>query len=607
MSRDLCEIVSLTSRSSETPLEARRPSALRWVYLVVTRRMIAKTKLIFLLLSLVLAGEVLAENGSSLNGTWVVDVTATERSVLEMAPRADAKEIARSFLVMGGYLAITMLVIEDDFATYAMYGDASGKGAKFKLVSQIQTERKYIATDKSSTKGTLTVTVLSSENIRVSQQNDPLGSFVLWKRASPRPIRTPEALDAHMSPWRASVEKIKNHLFAQDIEHTEAVPPKHWSEDVVLQDGRRIKVKREINFTFKHSIGDAGSGFSVFKNRFSNYHLQFKHPKTGEVINWQGEESVSPVLLDVIDGVPYLVLSARPTKESERVYGCTELPFAYLQYDTKSQNKWRSVPADRAPRTLKRANLSFAEEIKLKDHLSVEEVQENIAQKEKSSDRFIQREIPKDYNEWRYLYKNSYRNERRRDDCRPPRAPLPQLALPAPIEGSLDILETIDYTPARIAIGDDWSNLVFDRKRESECKNLFRPTDPDDSMQGQRFVNDSSGKKPAPYSRTVQFNMGVRVLCDDDVWFVTHQEETGKIVISKFTVTGDLVYRTSFRNPDPVEGYVSYIRIPSLQSKGGYLYFDWLDFRDINREWHIKRWLKMRMREPASQNAGSSK
>jgi len=583
--------------------KARRPSTSRWAYLVVTRRMIAKMKLILLVLSAVLAVEVSADNGSSLNGTWVVDVAATERSVLEMAPRADAKEIARNFLVMGGYLAITMLVIEDDFATYAMYGDTSGKGAKFKLVSQNQTERKYIATDKDSSRGTLTVTVLSGENIRVSQQNDPLGTFVLWKRTSPPPIRTSEALDAHLSIWQASLEKIKNHLFVQDIQQTEAVPPKRWSEDVVLQDGRRIKVEREVSYTFKHSIGDAGSGFSVFKNILSNHRLQFKHPDTGKFIVWQGDPSFTPVLLDVIDGASYLVLSARPTKETERVYGCTELPFIYLQYDTKSQGKWRTVPEDRAPRTLKRANLSFAEKTKLKDHLSVDEVQETIAQNEKSSDRFFQREIPKDYSEWRYLYKNSYRNERRRDDCRPPRAPLPQMALPAPIEGSPEILEAIDYTPNRIAIGDAWSDLVFDRKREGECKKLFRPTDPDDYMQGQRFVNDSSGRKPAPYSRTTQFNMGVRLLCDDDdVWFVTHQEEPGKIVISKFTITGDLVFRTSFRNPDRVEGFIGYIRVPSLRSEGGYLYFDWLDFRDINREWHIKRWLKMRMREPDMPN-----
>lgn len=85
------------------------------------------------------------------------------------------------------------------------------------------------------------------------------------------------------------------------------------------------------------------------------------------------------------------------------------------------------------------------------------------------------------------------------------------MALPAPIEGSPEYLETTNYTPDRIAIGDDWSSLVFDKNREGECKKLFRPADPDDYMQGHRFVKASSGKKPVLYSQTVQFNMGVRV------------------------------------------------------------------------------------------------
>ena len=592
----------LSSALMESFPSFRQPT-LRWAYLDVPHRIFAKMKFLVLLLCMLLSVEAPASNGNNLNGTWVADIEATERSILESAPRKDAKEIARSFIAMGAYLAITMLVVEDDSVMFSMYGDTSNKGKTFKLVSQDQTERKYIASDKDSSKGELIVTVLSSEYIRVSQRNDPLGPVVLWKRASPQPIRTSEALQAHLSVWQTSLEKIKNHLFAQDIQQTEPTPPKRWSEDVILQDGRRIRVDREVSYTFKHSIGDAGSGFSVFKNKLSNHHLQFKNPDTGRLIDWQGDPSFTPVLLDLIDGVPYLVLSARPTKETERIYGCTELPFIYLQYDTESHTKWRTVPEGRAPRALKRANLSLAEEAKRKDHLSVEEVQETIAQKEKSSARFIQRDIPRDYGEWRYQYKNSYRNERRRDDCRPPRAPLPQMVLPAPIEGSPEILETTDYTPDRIAIGDDWSSFVFDKKREGACKSLFSPTDPDDHMQGQRFVKDSSGNKPAPYSRTVQFNMGVRVLCDDEnVWFVTHQEEPGKIVISKFTATGDLVFRTSFRNPGRVEGFIGYIRIPSLRSEGGYLYFDWLDFRDINREWHIKRWLKMRMKEPDRPN-----
>ena len=48
----------------------------------------------------------------------------------------------------------------------------------------------------------------------------------------------------------------------------------------------------------------------------------------------------------------------------------------------------------------------------------------------------------------------------------------------------------------------------------------------------------------------------------------------------------------SFRNPDHIDGFIGYIRIPSLHSEAGYLYFDWLDFQDIDSKWYIKRWFK---------------
>jgi hypothetical protein len=391
-----------------------------------------------------------------------------------------------------------------------------------------------------------------------------------------------------------------------------------WKEDALLHDGRIIKVNREVGYTFQFVSGDEAS-MKLFASWPDKFWLKFEHPDTHETIKWQGEQYFYPVLLDIVDGVPYLVVMGRPDKENESIYGCPELPYIYLKYEKGLFGKWTPIPVEQAPSILQDANLSpeypdFPQHMDQHDEtmyeiynhrssrdLSHDQVQKRIWSDEKSRSTF-QAKIPRNYGEWHNIYKDSYLNERRQGDCRPPRALLPQVVLPTAIEGTPEILETINYTPDRIAVGDDWSNLVFDQKREGECKKLFRPTDPNDYMQGQRFVNDSTGKKPAPYSRAAQFNMGVRVLCDDQVWFVTHQEEPGKIIISKFTVTGDLVYRTSFRNPDRVEGFVSYIRIPSLRSKGGYLYFDWLDFRDVNREWHIKRWVKMRMREPASQN-----
>jgi hypothetical protein len=351
-------------------------------------------------------------------------------------------------------------------------------------------------------------------------------------------------------------------------------------EDVLLHDGRHIKVARTEYKVNEFKIRDPFFGLPVMPRNErigTEFRLMFVHPDTGATITWQGKPNYTPVLLDIVDGVPYLVLNGPISKETESNYGCPELPYFYLKYESGIFGKWVPVPVDKAPGVLRESNLSQAR---------------------RNDGGYFQKTIPRTYSEWNYQYKNQHLNERKVWDCRPPRILPPEVVLPAATEGLPEILETINYTPDRVVKGDDWTNLVFDLRREGECKNFFRPTDPNDYMQGQRFVSDSTGDKPAPYSRTTQFKMGVRVLCDDHIWFVTHLEEPGKIVISKFTITGDLVYRTSFRKPDRVDGFIGFIRIPSLRSKGGYLYFDWLDFREIDRDWHIKRQLEMRMREP---------
>jgi len=350
-------------------------------------------------------------------------------------------------------------------------------------------------------------------------------------------------------------------------------------EDVLLHDGRHVKVERTAKMVTEFKIRDPFFGLPFMPRTETGgtaYSLSFQHPDTHETIEWKGNPYYVPVLLDVVNRVPYLVIAGFTSKETESIYGCPELPYFYLKYESGVFGKWLPVSLEKAPDVLRTSNLSQAR---------------------RNDAGFIQKVIPRTYEDWNYKYKNEHLNERKSGDCRPPRAPLPQMVLPAAIEGSPEILETIDYTPDRIAIGNDWSKLMFDEKREGECKKLFRPTDPNDYMQGQRFINDSTGKKPAPYSKTAQFS-GARVICDEHVWFISYDEGPGKNVISKFTVTGDLVFRIYFRNPDRIEGFVGSIRSPSLRSEGGYLYFDWLDFCDINREWHIKRWLKMRMREP---------
>lgn len=369
-----------------------------------------------------------------------------------------------------------------------------------------------------------------------------------------------------------------------------------WSEDALLSDGRLIRVEREVDYTIR-PIFSLECRWCSWPDRFW---LKFSHPDTKETIKWQGEQFFHPVLLDIVNGVPYLVVVGRPTKETASTYGCPELPYIYLQYDNSGiWGKWRPLPFEQAPEALQKANLSPNYDVVIgKRHLSVDEVQHRIDLAEGSSARYVQREIPRSYEEWRNQHKNSYRNERRKDDCRPARTPPPPIILPAPIERIPDLLDAKEYTPEQVVGLDEWERLTYDRVREEACNGMFRPVDPDDYMMGERFVYDSTATKRVPYSVNSQRQMGVRQLCDGHIWFVTHREEQDKIVITKFTVAGDLVYRVSFGRPEGIQGSVGYIAIPSLKSEGGYLYFDWQDFRDLNQQWRIKRTLKIRLREP---------
>lgn len=373
-----------------------------------------------------------------------------------------------------------------------------------------------------------------------------------------------------------------------------------WSEDALLTDGRLIRVEREVDYTFRVTSGDAGSGFQLFKTWPDRFWLKFSHPDTKETIKWQGEQFFHPVLLDVVKGVPYLVVVGRPTKDTESTYGCPELPYSYLQYDNSGiLGKWRPIPFEQAPDALRKANLSPHYDVVMgKRHLSADEVRHRIELAEGSSGRYVQREIPRSYQEWRSQGKNSYRNERRNGDCRPARIPPPPIILPVPIERALDLLDTKEYTPERVVGIEEWGRLTFNAAREEACKKMFRPVDPDDYMMGELFVYDSTATKRVPYSMNSQRQMGVRQLCDDHIWFITHLEERDKILITKFAVTGDLVYRISFHRPESIQGFVGYIAIPSLKSEGGYVYFDWQDSRDLNQQWLIKRILKMCVREP---------
>ena len=88
------------------------------------------------------------------------------------------------------------------------------------------------------------------------------------------------------------------------------------------------------------------------------------------------------------------------------------------------------------------------------------------------------------------------------------------------------------------------------------------------------------------------------MLCDDHVWFITapdHANAKGNpITVTQYTRTGDLVFRTAVVPPRDEQGLAGALRLSSLRSEGGYLYIDWVHYRNVDNQWLVKRVLNLR-------------
>ncbi|MBS0311858.1 MAG: hypothetical protein JSR88_11030 [Proteobacteria bacterium] len=366
-------------------------------------------------------------------------------------------------------------------------------------------------------------------------------------------------------------------------------------KDVALHDGRHIAVDQTIQWKTEFRIFHPIIGIAP---RFETtgpdtFHLKFKHPDTQETITWQGELYYTPVLLDIVDGIPYLVVLGRVNKETESIYGCPELPYSYLKYDPGFFGKWVPVPVEKAPGVLRESNLSLPS---------------------RNDGGFFQRTIPRTYEEWHYEFKNNYRNERKQGDCRPPLQPLPDVPLPKPVDIELETVESTIYI---LKSSDEYYKYLSERKgtiTRANCFALFRPPKPENLMLGERFVKDPTGSKRLPYSGPSPLPLGMletraERYCDDEfVWFVAGHEELGKTIITKYSITGDFIYNIRISNPKNTDGrrFAGKMVLDSLTTENNFFYFYWN--QDIKRSddqslEYPNRMLKFRFREPINEAA----
>lgn len=340
--------------------------------------------------------------------------------------------------------------------------------------------------------------------------------------------------------------------------------------NIQLHDGRSMQVERLIAEKREGRWGDPFFGLPINPRveRVGDVtKLTFTNPKTREIINWQSEPDYTPLILDFFEDVPYLVIHGTVSKNTQSVYGCPELPYFFLEYGSGYSGGWKPIPYEEAPEFLREANLPVP---RINDGGS------------------IQATIPRNYDEWKYKYKNNHRYERNVWDFRPLPPGPPDVALPKPTDVELKLVESVDIDALDGAIAELRLKPRVQSRRN--CNSAFQIADPVNPRSGRRFTRDSTGSKvvpfagPSPIKGNTLLDFRTSTYCDvENIWFVAAKEEDGKVHVTKYTRTGDLLYNVRFMSP-PTYGpnLVSEMVLDTFEVENNEISFYWLQDYSIH-------------------------
>lgn len=163
---------------------------------------------------------------------------------------------------------------------------------------------------------------------------------------------------------------------------------------------------------------------------------------------------------------------------------------------------------------------------------------------------------------------------------------------------TLEILSVKHYEPVWIIRHHDdgaakWTDLAFDKPRDDRCAQLLKPEKAGAHMaQGWLLFNaDPTQRKKVRYTGTI--------LCEAEaLWFFDHTAERGTMIVTKYTIAGDLVYRIFFKEPEPIYGSSGHIMAPTFTEEAGFLNFEWWNSNQSGYDRHIKRSMKVRLAVP---------
>jgi hypothetical protein len=147
---------------------------------------------------------------------------------------------------------------------------------------------------------------------------------------------------------------------------------KGWKEEVLSHDGRVIVVERHFN------LGSYPSP-DAHERALLDETITFTLPESNKKISWKTEfkndvpepNSLSPLLLDVVGGIPYLATSPAGCIAYNK-WGRPNPPYVLFKY---VNDDWRRIPLEEFPAALVHANLmSTPDSRQLKSYYTVEQV-----------------------------------------------------------------------------------------------------------------------------------------------------------------------------------------------------------------------------------------
>ena len=128
-----------------------------------------------------------------------------------------------------------------------------------------------------------------------------------------------------------------------------------WKEEALQHDGSRLVITRSVKHGGLHEIGQEPS--------YKEQSLQFSMPTTGQSVKWEdhysqelGAANFLPMLVDVKDGVPYLVAYPMGCLSYNK-WGRPNPPYVIFKYQGK---EWNRIPLGELPAEIRTPNIIFS-------------------------------------------------------------------------------------------------------------------------------------------------------------------------------------------------------------------------------------------------------